>query len=165
MIVRVKDDRVSDVNLDVVQARINMEKDKYLRRRAARRVAAKRLYQRGPLVTVCAEGVLEQWVAVSVLLVLWLHRLRSKRSRMRIKVCAAVGVCAVWRQSACAGEKAAGVCEGSGPPSLREKAVRLVSHLEDVIRQRLIMSGDVELNPGPFDGTYMYILPLGYTSR
>ena len=149
MVIRTKDDRVVDVNLDVVQTRINLESDKFLRRRASRRVAAKRLYQRDPAVTVCANGVL---VGVSLLLILWLHRIRSKRSKMtRIKVCVAVEVCAPL-QSTCGGK--AGVSEGSGPPSLREKTVRFVGQLSEVIRQRLIMSGDVELNPGPLDGMY-----------
>ena len=144
-------DRVVDINLDVAQARINLEKDKFLRRRASRRVAAKRLYQRDPAVIVCANGVLEQWVAVSLLLVLWLHRVRSaKRSKVRfLKVCTAVEICAL-HESTRGGRD--GVCEGTGMSSPREKTVRFVSHLSEVIRQRLIMSGDVELNPGPLDG-------------
>ena len=166
--VYVKDDRVVDFNPDVTQTRINLEvRDKFLRRRASLRVAASRLYRRDPrVVTVCAEGVLKHWAGLALLLILWLYRIRSK-SKVRIKVCVsreAFEVCAP-RQSTSGGEKVAVVSE-SGPPSLREKTD---SHLKTVIRQRLLKSGDVELNPGPYDGTNLCVLqyvpwprPLNY---
>ena len=44
------------------------------------------------------------------------------------------------------------VSESSLPPLLREKMVMFVSHLKTVIRQRLLKSGGVELNPGPLQG-------------
>ena len=65
-------------------------------------------------------------------------------SREAFEVCAP-------RQSTSGGEKVAVVSE-SGPPSLREKTD---SHLKTVIRQRLLKSGDVELNPGPLQGKRM----------
>ena len=149
--VPVGEDRVIDVNPDVTQTRINLEvRDKFLRRRASRRVASSRLYRRDPVVTVCAEGVLKHWAALALLLILWLYRICSKSSKVRVKVCVsreAFEVCAP-RQSTSGGEKVAVVSE-SGPPSLREKTD---SHLKTVIRQRLLKSGDVELNPGPLQG-------------
>ena len=152
--VPVGEDRVHDVNPDVAQTRINLEvRDKFLRRRASRRVAASRLYRRDPVVTVCAEGVLKHWAGLALLLILWLYRIRSKSSQVRVKVCVsreAFEVCAP-RHFTSGGEKVAVVSE-SGPPSLREKTD---SHLKTVIRQRLLKSGDVELNPGPFDGNVL----------
>ena len=154
----VKDDRVVDFNPDVTQTRINLEvRDKFLRRRASLRVAASRLYRRDPrVVTVCAEGVLKHWAGLALLLILWLYRIRSKSSKVRVKVCVtreAFEVCAP-QQSTIGGEKVA-VVSSSGPSSLREKTD---SHLKTVIRQRLLKSGDVELNPGPYDGTNLWVL-------
>ena len=160
----VKDDRVVDFNPDVTQTRINLEvRDKFLRRRASLRVAASRLYRRDPrVVTVCAEGVLKHWAGLALLLILWLYRIRSKSSKVRARVCVsreAFEACAP-RQSTSGGEKVAVVSESSPPSPLREKTD---SHLKTVIRQRLLKSGDVELNPGPYDGTNLCVLQCVYT--
>ena len=138
------------VDLDVVQARVNLHPDKFCRQRASRRVAMKRLYQRRLVVTVCVEGVCKEWVAATLLLVLWLLRIRSKKVKVQDKGCAS---CAVSLSSHC---KAGHVSEIMATTPDREMAVMLcvlqvMDFLLVVVRLRLIMSGDVELNPGPLD--------------
>ena len=147
MVVLKVEDHMTDTPLDVLEAAVNLQRDQFIRRRGRARLAVKRLYQRYPVVTVCADAVLSQWVVAALFLILWLLRIRSKT---KIRVChlgststllpPAVVCC---HGKACTSE--------SYPASVEEKRVipRVMDYLLAVVRQRLIMSGDVELNPGP----------------
>ena len=86
-------DTCKDVDLDVLQAAINLShRDKFLRDQASRRVATKRLYQRHPVDTLCQEGVSKcnGVLGGTFILILILYRICSKQSRVqaaRIKIC------------------------------------------------------------------------------
>ena len=146
--VREVEDHVTDTPLDVLEAAVNLQRDQFIRRRGRARLAVKRLYQRDPVVTVCDDAVLSQWVVAALCLIFWLLRIRSKS---KIRVChlgsSALLPPAVIRchGNACTSE--------SYPASVEEKRVipLVMDYLLAVVRQRLIMSGDVELNPGPLD--------------
>ena len=146
MVIRKVEDLVTDIPPDVLEAAVNLQHDKFIRHRGKARLAVKRLYQRDPVVTVCADAVFSQWVVAALCLILWLLRIRSKS---KIRVChlgsSALLPPAVVRchGKACTSE--------SYPPSSEEKRVIscVMDYLLAVVRQRLIISGDVELNPGP----------------
>ena len=133
--IRVEEDRVFEVDADVMEACIKLQRNKFLRQRASRRIAVKRLCQRD---LVCVEGVHNGWVVVALLLVFWLLRIQSK-STNRLEVCS----------PSRSGEGGTAV-----PPSPQEleTTVKSHDHLTAVSHQQLIMSGDVETNPGPLDG-------------
>ena len=110
----------------------------------------KRLYQRHLLVSVCVEGVHKEWVAATLLLVLWLLRIRSKEVKIHAKGCA---LCTVSPPSH---HKAGHVLATTDPPVDQQLVViscilQVMDFLLVVIHLCLIMSGDVELNPGPLD--------------
>ena len=194
----VSTDTNKDIDLDVLQAGINLShRDKFLRDQASRRVAMKRLYQRHPMDTLCQERVSKcnGVMGATFILFLILYRICSKRSQAqadRIKICDRAGVvCAVKAdkadraqlkdstvtKSSNASDKACkeGGCiskDHTEDPSNYENSYSLkymaspsptqavgafdgggnVRCLRAVICQRLLMSGDVELNPGPLDG-------------
>ena len=133
--IRVGEDRVFEVDVDVMEARIRLQRDKFLRQRASRRVAVKRLYRRD---LVCVEGVHSGWVVIALLLIFWLLRIQSK-SANNIEVCS----------PSCSGE--GGEADPPSPQEL-ETTVKSHDHLTAVSRQQLLTSGDVETNPGPLDG-------------
>ena len=136
------EDHVTDTSPDVLEAAVNLQRDQFIRRRGRARLAEKRLYQRDP---VCADAVLGQWIVAALFLILWLLRIRSKS---KIRVCH-LGSSTLLPPAVCCHGKA---CTSEPyPASVEEKRVipRVTDHLLAVVRQRLIMSGDVELNPGP----------------
>ena len=210
-----KDD--SNVDLDVLQAAINLSRrDKFLRDRASRRVAMKRLYQGHPVGTLRQEGVSEcsEVLGATFILILILYRICSKRSRAqaaRIKICnQAAVVRAVKADRADHAEIKGGTvtdhkssnrkaecnvitaktvaCTSKDhtvdPPNheagcsanfmastFPTLAVGVfdvrghVQYLRAVIRQRLLMSGDVELNPGPLDGMMSFTLKFSIHNK
>ena len=155
MVIRKVEDHVTDTPLDVLEAAVNLQRDQFIRRRSRAGLAVKRLYQRDPVVTVCTDAALSQWVIAALFLILWLLRIRSKS---RIRVCHLGSSALLPPAVVCCHGKAC--TSESYPASVEEKRVipRVMDYLLEVVRQRLIMSGDVELNPGPLDqGTIMYL--------
>ena len=145
--IRKVEDHVKDAPLDLLEAAVNLQRDQFIRLRGRARLAVKRLYQRDPVVTVCADAVLSQWVVAALFLILWLLRIRSKS---KIRVCHLGSSTLLPPVVHCHGK----ACTSeSYPASVEEKRVILLvmDYLLAVVRQRLIMSGDVELNPGPLD--------------
>ena len=205
-----------EIDLDVLQAAIDLghRGDKFLRDRASRRVAMKRLYQRHPVNTLCQEGVgkCSAVMGASFILLFILYQIFSKlqpqvhpariKSRNRAAVVRAVRAdkadrtqvydsiddstvitsttihsCGVVASSDKAGKEGCCVSKGrtmdpsnrddshssngiaftSPVPSVGVFGVRgHVRYLRAVVRQRLLMSGDVELNPGPLDGMHKH---------
>ena len=185
-----------DVDLDVLQAAVDLgdHGDKFLRDRASRRVAMKRLYQCHPVNTLCQEGVgkCSAVIGASFILLFILYQIFSKlqprvdaariKSRNRAAVVRAVRadhaarlcrMCPSCRKadngisttsSHCEDGCSAGSMTAANPAVNREKGVNKLntslntvtkpgrSYLFVVIRQLLLLSGDVELNPGPLDG-------------
>ena len=132
--IRVVEDRVFEVDVDVMEACINLKCDKFFRQRASHRIAVKRLCKRD---LVCVEGVLNGWVVIALFLVL---RIQSKSAN-------SIKVCSLSRS----GEGATAVPHS---PQELEMTMKSHDHLTAVSRQQLIMSGDVETNPGPLDGKF-----------
>ena len=187
-----------DVDLDVLQTAVDLghRGDKFLRDRASRRVAVKRLYQRHPVNTLCQEGVgkCSAVIGASFILLFILYQIFSKlqprvhaariKSHNRAAVVRAVRadraarLCPSCRKadngpscrkadngitttsSHCEDCCSAGSTTAANPAVNREKGVNKLdtrpgrSYLLVVIRQLLLLSGDVELNPGPLDGEY-----------
>ena len=148
MVIRKVEDHMTDTPLDVLEAAVNLQRDQFICRRGRARLAVKRLYQRDPVVTVCTDAVLSQWVVAALCLILWLLRIRSKS---KIRVCHHGSISALLPPVILCHSKAS--TSKSYPPSVEEKRVipRIMDYLLAVVRQQLIMSGDVELNPGPLD--------------
>ena len=195
---QVRMDKSKDIDLDVLQAAINLShRDKFLRDQASRRVAMKRLYQHHPVSTLYHEGVSKcsDMMGATFILFLILYRICSKRSQAQatrikirnraaivraVKADQAVIYCPISSShhkaghrlmirlsaaitvSNCKGNQSAKVtttglhvCRGSRgiiPYSVFE--VKGQAYHMAVIRQLLLMSGDVELNPGPLDSEY-----------
>ena len=156
-------DTCKDVDLDVLQTGINLShRDKFLRDRASRRVAMKRLYQRHPVSTLCQEGVgkCNDIMGATLILFLILYRICSKQSRAqaaRIRICNRAALVHTVKSKA---ERAAAAQGCAVVPSYQKVAhgstativeVKGHAYLLMVVRQLLLMSGDVELNPGPLD--------------
>ena len=160
-------DTCKDVDLGVLQTGINLShRDKFLRDRASRRVAMKRLYQRHPVSTLCQEGVSKcsDMMGATFILFLILYRICSKQSRTqaaRIRICnQAVLVHAVKSKAECAAA-AQGCAVAPSYQKVPHGSTDMIgtglvevkghTYLLMVVRQLLLMSGDVELNPGPLD--------------
>ena len=178
-----------EIDLDVLQAAINLghRRNKFLRDRASRRVAMKRLYQRHPVNTLCQEGVGKCSAVMGASFILFiLYQIFSKRqprvhaarikSHNRAAVVRAVRADRAARlcrmcpscckadngisttSSHCEDGSSAGSMTAVNPAVNREKGVNKLdtkpchSYLLVVIRRLLLLSGDVELNPGPLDG-------------
>ena len=124
---------------EVMGTCIKLHHDKFLCQQASHKVAMKWLYQRQPATEVCVQGVPKGWEVVAIFLIFWLLHIRSKSS----KGCVPVDV---WSPSH------RGVVSEAVPPSPGEMTVKSHDHLRVVSHQQLIMSGDVETNPGPLDG-------------
>ena len=190
-----------EVDLDVLQAAIDLghHGDKFLRDRASRRVAMKRLYQRHPVNTLCQEGVgkCSAVIGASFILLFILYQtffklqprvhaariknrnraavVRAVRADRAARLCRMCPSCCKadngisTTSSHCEDGCSAGSTTAANPAVNREKGVNKLdtkpsrSYLLVVIRQLLLLSGDVELNPGPLDGecrvvgTYMYV--------
>ena len=138
--IRVGEDRVFEVDVDVMEARIKLQRDKFLRQQASRRVAMRKLYKHD---LVCVEGVHSGWVVVALCLILWLLRIQSKSTN-----CVPADVRSLSRSGK------GGVVSEAVPHSPEETTVKSHDHLIAVSHQQLIMSGDVETNPGPLDGNF-----------
>ena len=203
-------DMSKDVDLDVLQAAINLShRDKFLRDRASRRVAMKRLYQRHPVSTLCQEGVCKcsDMMGATLILFLILYRICSKRSRAqaaRINICNRAAVVRVVKadhaqvkgdtvaklyghktecravtsdkvQAVNCMSKDRTVDRSNHEASYSPKIIAVstpaltvgafdvrghVRYLRAIILQRLLLSGDIELNPGPLDGMISLTLSL-----
>ena len=166
-----------DFDLDALQAGISMNhREKFLQQRASRRVAMKRLYQRHPVGTVCVEQVNSEVVVTTLIFILILNQIRSKFAN-RIKVCNRAAVVPAIMSHKAKSVQATNYHLLSLETGLHNKEVRRSMvimattspamsctetmcmfvvkghmYLPMIIRQRLLMSGDVELNPGPLNG-------------
>ena len=199
---QVRMDKSKDVDLDVLQAAINLShRDKFLRDRVSRRVAMKRLYQRHPVSTLCQEGVSKcsDMMGATFILFLILYRICSKRSQAQVARIKTRNRAAVVRavkadhlqfkggtvakpcrhKSECSSVTSDKVkvvdcmskdrtvdrsnhkasCSSkviaATTPTLAEGAFDVRGHvryLRAIIHQHLLLSGDIELNPGPPDG-------------
>ena len=184
---QVSTDMNKDIDLDVLQTGINLShRDKFLRDRASRRVAMKRLYQCHPVDTLCQERVSKcnGVMGATFILFLILYRICSKQSQAqaaRNKICNHEAIVHAVKANHAAKHclmspshhKASTTivlhCEGSwrvmvvataSPAAYREMRVitypvfevKGCANLLLIIQQLLLMSGDVELNPGPLDG-------------
>ena len=127
------------VNLNIMETCINLHCDKFLRQQASPR---ERICQRDLATTVCVEGVPKGWVIVALFLIFWVLRIQSKSAKS-IKVCMPAPI----RSPSHSIEES--VISEVVPPSLGATTVKSHDHLMVISHQRLIMSGDVETNPGP----------------
>ena len=118
MVIQKVEDLVMDIPLDVLEAAVNLQHDQFIRHRGKARLAVKRLYQRDPVVTVCADAVLSQWVVATLCLILWLLRIRSKS---KIRVCHLGSSALLPPAVVCCHSK--GCTSESYPPSVEEKRV------------------------------------------
>ena len=126
------------------ETHIKLHSDKFFCHQASCRVVTKWFCQCDLATTVCIEGVHNGWVVIALFVILWLLRIRSKSTRsIEVHVIASV------RSPSCSAER--GVVLEAVPPSPGVTTVKSHDHLLAVSHQRLIMSGDVETNPGPLD--------------
>ena len=187
-------DTSKDVDLDVLQAAINLShRDKFLR-------AMKRLYQCHPVSTLCQEGMSKcsDMMGATFILFLILYRICSKQSRaqaarIKIRNRAAVvravkadhvqikggTVAKPYHKTECRAvtsdkpkvvdcmSKDRTVDRSNHEAGYSSKIIAAttptlavgvfdvrghVRYLWAIIHQRLLLSGDIELNPGPLDG-------------
>ena len=122
------EDCTFEVDVDVMEACIKLQRYKYLRQWASRRVAVKWLCEHH---LVCVEGVLNGWVVLALFLTFRLLRI-SYRSAKSIKVCVPA---AVVVKEVCLSHLHVERQQGSH--------ISLLSHINN--------SSDVETNPGPLD--------------
>jgi hypothetical protein len=132
------------VKFDVAEARIDLHPDKSRRHLSSSRLANRRLHA---YHSVIAMSLLHP--ALLILTLFIVLRLRSMKVSMKFS-------CPPSSQ------KADPDSEDVAEPSLTEEMTVLmlwvfevtISFLLVVIRQRLLLSGDVESNPGPMDGKF-----------
>ena len=132
------------VNLNIMETCIKLYCVKVLCQQTSCRVAMKRVFQCDLATTVCVEGVSQGCVIVAFFLIFWFLCIQSK-SPKSIKVYMPAPI----QSPSCSVER--GVVSEVVPPSPGEMTVKSHDHLTVISRQRLIVSGDVETNPGPLD--------------
>ena len=142
------------VKFDVAQARINVHPDKIHRQLSSSRLANGRLHA---YHSVIAMSLLHP--ALLILTLFIVLRLRSMKVTMKFSVCATTKYSSLSSEEADPGSK--DVAEATGPTLAEEMTVVMlcvfevvISFLLVVIRQRLLLSGDVESNPGPMGGKF-----------
>ena len=140
-----KEVRVVDENLDLLEMTISFQREKTLRQRAQRRLAMKRLCQRDPVTCVCVDVVQKPLLLLALLFICWVLRVRSKTAKIK-----------VINRQASAVRSLAQRCRDNrkniskvGPPSKKIVIFRIMTYRLVVVRWRLLLSGDVEVNPGP----------------
>ena len=139
-----------NVKFDVAEARINVHPDKIHRQLSSSRLANGRLHV---YHSVIAMSLLHP--ALLILTLFIVLRLRS----MKFSVYATSKYSSSSSEEADPGSK--DVEEATGPTLAEEMTVVMlcvfevvISFLLVVIRQRLLLSGDVESNPGPMGGKF-----------
>ena len=142
------------IKFDVAQARINVHPDKIHRQLSSSRLANGRLHA---YHSVIAMSLLHP--ALLILTLFIVLRLRSMKVTMKFSVCATAKYSSSSSEEADPGSK--DVVEATGPTLAEEMTVVMlcvfevvISFLLVVIRQRLLLSGDVESNPGPMGGKF-----------
>ena len=151
------------VKFDVAQARINVHPDKIRRQLSSSRLANGRLHA---YHSVIAMSLLHP--ALLILTLFIVLRLRTMKVTMKLGICATTKYSSSSSEEANPGSK--DVAEATGPTLAEEMTVTVVmlcvvevviSFLLVVIRQRLLLSGDVESNPGPLNGKFYnsYLIP------
>ena len=142
------------VKFDVAQARINVHPDKIHRQLSSSRLANGRLHA---YHSVIAMSLLHP--ALLILTLFIVLRLRSMKVTMKFSIYATSKYSSSSSEEADPGSK--DVEEATGPTLAEEMSVVMlcvfevvISFLLVVIRQRLLLSGDVESNPGPMGGKF-----------
>ena len=136
-------------HVDVAQTRINLHPDKSLRQLSSSRLANRRIHA---YHSVIAMSVLHPALLMLILFIVLRIRSRSLKFNFYDKRC--------YHSN---GNKATGVGSKDKlttrpPPTLETTVLMCVCaekgemYLQVIIHQRLVMSGDVELNPGPLGG-------------
>ena len=134
------------VDVDVAQTRINLHPDKSLRQLSSSRLANRRIH--------AYHSIIAMTLLHPALLMLTLFVVLRIRS-MKFDGCSTKHFSPSCQKADPASKE---VVETTGLPLTEEMAfipcvvVEVISFLLVVIRQRLLLSGDVELNPGPLDG-------------
>jgi hypothetical protein len=138
---------MSLVKFAVAEARIDLHPDKSHRQLSSSRLANRRLHA---YHSVIAMSLLHP--ALLILTLFIVLRLRSMKVSMKFS-------CPPSSQKA--DPDSEDVAESTGPSLTEEMTVLMlwvfevaISFLLVVIRQRLLLSGDVESNPGPMDGKF-----------
>ena len=147
---------------DVAQTRINLHPDKSLRQLSSSRLANKRIHAYGSVIAMCM--VHPALLMLSFFVVL---RFRSKYSSFYLHTAKDSSTRTfISPQHLKANSAAKEIHKLTLAICIVNNAVVVVCVFEPtafhliIIRQCLLMSGDVELNPGPLDGEYYIILVL-----
>ena len=134
------------VDIDVDQARINLHPDKSLRQLSSSRLVNRRMHAYHSVIALAL--LHPTLIILSLFIVL---RIRS----MKFDASSAIKYFSKSCQKADSAFK--DLAETTDLPQIEERMLCvvqvIVSFLLVVIRQRLLLSGDVEQNPGPLDGT------------
>ena len=136
------------VGVDVAQTRINLHPDKSLRQLSSSRLANRRIHA---YHSVIAMSLLHPALLMLILFFVLRIRSRSLNFNFHDKRC--------YHSNS---NKATGVGskdKATRPPPTLETTILMCvyaekgeMYLQVIIHQRLVMSGDVELNPGPLGG-------------
>ena len=135
------------VGVDVAQTRINLHPDKSLRQLSSSRLANRKIHA---YHSVIAMSVLHPALLMLTLFVMLRIQSRSVKFKFHHKRC--------YHSD---GNKGTGGSRDktTRPPLTLETTAMMYVYVEKdemylqvIIHQRLVMSGDVELNPGPLDG-------------
>ena len=131
------------VDVDLAQTRTNLHPDKSLRQLSSSRLANRRIHA---YHSVIAMSLLHPALLMITLFVVL---------RMKFDACTTKHLSPSCHKADPASKD---VVDTTGLALTEETmlmlCVELISFLLVVIRQRLLMSGDVELNPGPLDGKF-----------
>ena len=145
------------VAIDVAQTRINLNLDKSLRQLSSSRLANRRIHAYHSVITMSL--LHPALLMITLFVVLRIRRSRCLKFNLHHKQC--------YHSY---GNKA--TCVGSKDKTTRSHLIIETTvvtcvyaekgemYLEVIIHQRLVMSGDVELNPGPLGGKkliYIYV--------
>ena len=136
------------IGVDIAQTRINLHPDKSLRQLSSSKLANRRIHA---YHSVIAMSLVHPALLMFILFIVLRIRLRSLKFDFHDKRC--------YHSN---GNKATGVGskdKTTRPPPTLETTVSMCvcvekgeMYLQVIIYQRLVMSGDVELNPGPLGG-------------
>ena len=157
------------VDLNVTQTCINLHLDKSLRQLSSCKLANKRIHAYRHVIAMCVVHPTLLILALLVMLRIRSKSLKFKFPHLPIKqCCSSSNVNPLHHnKSTYTGGSKDNVMETTKPPLAVETTVVVCvyaakgqMYLLVVIRQRLLRSGDVELNPGPLDSewcSYNYV--------